>query len=140
MDPIIVGFDEVCQEQLHAFAVARWPSVKHEPMLFLLNAEVVGGLLMMAQALSLRLEHIAVSKWRSMLKDLSRPDCDAIHAGIVEALIADHARQARADDFSASLCFDYSGQRRLCESGGAWVLSRLAIVISQPLYRQPAAQ
>lgn len=90
-DQTIADFDEVCQEQLHAFAVARWPSVKHEPMLFLLNGEIVGGSLMMVQPLPLRLGHIAVSKWGPMLKDLARPDADVLHAGMIEALIADYA-------------------------------------------------
>jgi len=90
-DQAIADFDEVCQEQLYAFAVARWPSVEHEPVLFLLNGEVVGGSLMMVQPLPLKLGHIAVSKWGPMLKDLSRPDADAIHAGMIEALVADYA-------------------------------------------------
>ena len=90
-DLAIADFDEVCQEQLYAFAVARWPTVKHEPMLFLLGDEVVGGALMMVQPLPLGLGHIAVSRWAPMRKDVSRPDADAIHAGMVEALIADYA-------------------------------------------------
>tara|TARA_R110002020_G_scaffold149565_4_gene325928 strand:- start:621 stop:1802 length:1182 start_codon:yes stop_codon:yes gene_type:complete len=90
-DRTIADFDEVCQEQLHAFAVARWPSVQHEPVLFLLDGAVVGGSLMMVQPLPLRLSHIAVSKWGPIRKDLSRPDAAAIHAGMVEALIADYA-------------------------------------------------
>jgi len=90
-DRTIADFDEVCQEQLYAFAAARWPSVQHEPMLFLLDGEVVGGSLMMVQPLPLRLGHIAVSKWGPMRKDISRPDAAAIHAGMVEALIADYA-------------------------------------------------
>ncbi|MGV8834331.1 MAG: lipid II:glycine glycyltransferase FemX [Devosia sp.] len=90
-DRTIAGFDEVCQEQLYAFAIARWPHVKHEPMLFMLNGEVVGGSLMMVQPLPLNLGHIAVSKWGPMLADISRPDADAIHSGMIEALIADYA-------------------------------------------------
>jgi len=90
-DRTIADFDEVCQEQLHAFAAARWPSVQHEPMLFLLDGEVVGGSLMMVQPLPLRLGHIAVSKWGPMRKDISRPDAAGIHAGMIEALIADYA-------------------------------------------------
>ena len=27
-DRTIAGFDEVCQEQMHAFAATRWPSVR----------------------------------------------------------------------------------------------------------------
>jgi len=90
-DRTIAGFDEVCQEQMHAFAVARWPSVKQEPMLFLLDGDVVGGALVMVQSLPLGLARIAVSKWAPMLKDASRPDADAIHAGMVEAMIEEYA-------------------------------------------------
>lgn len=92
-DRTIAGFDEVCQEQMHAFAVTRWPSVKHEPMLFLLDGEIVGGALIMVQALPLGLVRIAVSKWAPMRKDLSRPDADAIHAGMIEAMIEDYANR-----------------------------------------------
>lgn len=87
-DRTIAGFDEVCQEQMHAFALTRWPSVKQEPMLFLYNGNIVGGALVMIQSLPLGLAQIAVSKWAPMLKDASRPDAEAIHAGMVEALIA----------------------------------------------------
>lgn len=90
-DRTIAGFDEVCQEQMHAFAVTRWPSVKQEPMVFLLDGEIVGGALIMVQSLPLGLARIAVSKWAPMLKDVSRPDADAIHAGMVEAMVAEYA-------------------------------------------------
>ncbi|UJW86679.1 lipid II:glycine glycyltransferase FemX [Devosia sp. SL43] len=90
-DRTIAGFDEVCQEQLYAFAITRWPSVKQEPMLFLLDGKVVGGSLMMVQPLPLRLGYIAVSKWAPMLADNTCPEADAIHAGMVEALIAEYA-------------------------------------------------
>ncbi|MCR6673805.1 GNAT family N-acetyltransferase [Devosia ginsengisoli] len=92
-DRTIAGFDEVCQEQMHAFAATRWPSVKQEPMLFLLDGEVVGGALIMVQSLPLGLARIAVSKWAPMLKDVSRPDADAIHAGMVEAMVAEYAHE-----------------------------------------------
>ena len=90
-DAAIADFDEVCQEQLYAFAATRWPAVKQEPMLFLLEGEVVGGSLMMVQPLPLRLGHIAVSKWGPMLRFAGRADADAVHAGMVEALVADYA-------------------------------------------------
>ncbi|KRA45521.1 lipid II:glycine glycyltransferase FemX [Devosia sp. Root635] len=90
-DRTIAGFDEVCQEQMYAFAVTRWPSVKQEPMLFLLDGEIVGGALVMVQSLPLGLARIAVSKWAPMLKDVSRPDAEAIHAGMVEAMMAEYA-------------------------------------------------
>ena len=90
-DRTIAGFDEVCQEQMHAFAVTRWPSVKQEPMLFLLDGEVVGGALIMVQSLPFGLARIAVSKWAPMLKDAARPDADALHAGMAEAMVAEYA-------------------------------------------------
>lgn len=87
-DRTIATFDEVCQEQMHAFALRRWPSVRQEPMLFLLDGEIVGGALIMVQSLPLGLARIAVSKWAPMLKDAARPDAEAIHAGMVEAMIS----------------------------------------------------
>lgn len=90
-DRTIASFDEVCQEQLYAFAVTRWPSVRQEPVLFLLDGEIVGGALIMVQSLPLGLARIAVSKWAPMLKDGSRPDADAIRSGMVEAMVADYA-------------------------------------------------
>jgi lipid II:glycine glycyltransferase (peptidoglycan interpeptide bridge formation enzyme) len=95
-DRTIVGFDEACQEQLHAFAVARWPSVRQEPMLFLLDGEIVGGALVMLQPLPLGLARIAVSKWGPMLKDAGRKDAPAIYAGMVEALVAEYAQKRGA--------------------------------------------
>ncbi|KKC32910.1 lipid II:glycine glycyltransferase FemX [Devosia psychrophila] len=90
-DRTIAEFDEVCQEQMHAFASTRWPSVMQEPMLFLHNGEVVGGALVMVQKLPLGLGEIAVAKWAPMLKDASRPDAVAIQAGMVEAMVATYA-------------------------------------------------
>lgn len=90
-DRVIAGFDEVCQEQMHAFAATRWPSVGQEPMLFLRDGEVVGGALVMIQGLPLRLGQIAVSKWAPMLRDAARPDAEAIRAEIVEAMVAEYA-------------------------------------------------
>lgn len=89
-DHTIAGFDEVCQEQMHAFAATRWPSVIQEPMLFLADGDVVGGALVMVQKLPLGLGRIAVAKWAPMLRDAARPDADAIRAGMVEAMIADY--------------------------------------------------
>ena len=66
-DRAIAGFDEVCQEQLHVFATARWPAVRQEPVIFTANGQVVGGSLMMVQKLPLGIGHIAVSKWGPML-------------------------------------------------------------------------
>lgn len=87
-DRTIAGFDEVCQEQMYAFAITRWPSVRQEPVLFLADGEVVGGALIMIQNLPLGLAKIAVAKWAPMARDVSRPDADAIRAGMIEAMIA----------------------------------------------------
>ncbi|HUH76071.1 MAG TPA: hypothetical protein VLZ53_01780, partial [Devosia sp.] len=92
-DQTLATFDEACQEQMHAFAAARWPSALQEPRVFLLDGEVVGGSLMMVQPLPLGLGKIAVSKWGPMLKDASRPDAAQIHAAMVEALIIEYAEQ-----------------------------------------------
>ena len=89
-DRTIADFDEVCQEQLHVFATARWPAVEQEPMLFLADGEVVGGSLMMVQRLPLGIAKIAVSKWGPMLKDAAAPNAAAIRAGMIEALIAEY--------------------------------------------------
>lgn len=92
-DRVVAGFDAVCQEQLFAFAVQRWPDVRQEPMLFERQGRVVGGALMMIQPLPLGIGRIAVSKWAPMLADAQSPDACAIHAGMVEALIDIYARQ-----------------------------------------------
>ncbi|GLQ54617.1 lipid II:glycine glycyltransferase FemX [Devosia nitrariae] len=91
-DAAVADFDEVCQEQLHAFSATRWPGTVQEPVLFRQGGELVGGALMMIQPLPLRLGAIAVSKWGPMLKDAGRADAEAIHAGMIELLIADYAR------------------------------------------------
>lgn len=90
-DEVVAGFDFVCQEQLHVFAEARWPSVRHEAWLFRLGGELVGGVLVMVQPLPLRLGAIAVSKWGPLLKDEKRPDAAAVYGGMIEALIAEYA-------------------------------------------------
>jgi hypothetical protein len=94
-DALIADFDEVCQEQMYAFAAARWPGVEHEPVAFRLEGEIVGGTLMMVQNLPFGIGRIAVSKWAPMLKDGHRPDAGAIRAAMVEMLIADFADRRR---------------------------------------------
>lgn len=94
-DRTIAGFDEVCQEQMYVFAATRWPSVRHEPVLFLLDGDIVGGALIMEQPLPLGLASIAVAKWAPMRKDASRADADAVHAGMVEAMIERYGRNHR---------------------------------------------
>ena len=90
-DATVASFDEVCQEQLYAFAISRWPRVAHEPVLFVANGEIVGGSLMMIQRLPLEIGAIAVSKWGPMLRNARRADADFVRAGMVEALIKEYA-------------------------------------------------
>lgn len=92
-DEIVAGFDGVCQEQLHGFAAIRWPGVTLEANLFERHGRIVGGALVMVQKLPLCLGQIAVVKWGPMLADLKTADAAAIHAGMVEAMVADYAEQ-----------------------------------------------
>ncbi len=92
-DQTIADFDGICQEQLHAFAAARWPGARHEPQLFLLDGNVVGGTLMMIQDLPLRLGAIAVSKWGPMIRHADAPEAEAVYAGMIEALVEEYARR-----------------------------------------------
>lgn len=90
-DRTIATFDEVCQEQLHTFARARWPNVRHEPVLFRRDGEIVGGTLMMIQPLPLRVSAIAVAKWAPMLANAEHPQRRDIHQEMVETLVDDYA-------------------------------------------------
>lgn len=90
-DEAIASFEGVCQEQLATFARARWPGVALEPLLFLLDDEVVGGCLIMVQPLPLRLGAIAVAKWAPMLRHTGGPEADMVYARMIEALRAEYA-------------------------------------------------
>lgn len=94
-DRIVSQFDDICQEQLHAFARARWPQVPLEPTLFSYHGQIVGGALVMVKTLPLGLGGIAICKWGPMLADARRPDRKAIYAAIVEALVQDYAHERR---------------------------------------------
>lgn len=94
-DAVIGGFDEVCQEQMHAFASVRWPGVGQEPLLFEQAGKVVGGALVMIQALPLGLGRIAVVKWAPMLAVSHQGESDAVRLAMVEALVEEYARKRR---------------------------------------------
>ncbi|MCW5721972.1 MAG: GNAT family N-acetyltransferase [Devosia sp.] len=94
-DAVIAGFDEVCQEQIHAFAAVRWPGVTCEPNLFYLDGRIVGGALVMVQALPLGVARIAVLKWAPMLADAGRDDAERLRAAMVEAVLAEYSRARR---------------------------------------------
>lgn len=89
-DLVVAGFDAVCQEQLYAFAARRWPGTAPEPILFEHLGRLVGGVLILIQPLPLGLGKIAVAKWAPMLADTRVPNAAAIHAGMIEALIAEY--------------------------------------------------
>lgn len=88
-DAAIAGFSGLCQEQLHAFASARWPGVVEEPQLFFDGDRVVGGCLVMVQPLPLRLGAIAVAKWAPMLAEPG-PEAGPLYKAMIEALIAEY--------------------------------------------------
>lgn len=92
-DSIVSGFDAVCQEQLYAFAVRRWPGVAQEPVIFEHGGRIVGGALMMIQSLPLGLARIAVSKWAPMLANVADPAAATIHRGMVDALVAEYCQR-----------------------------------------------
>lgn len=92
-DAIIGGFDEVCQEQMHAFAATRWPGVTQEPMVFQRGGAVVGGALVMIQPLPLGLGKMAVVKWAPMLASAHTADAEALRAAMVECLVKDYAEK-----------------------------------------------
>lgn len=89
-DETIATFDGVCQEQLYTFAKNRWPGVTCEPVLFVEDGEVVGGVLTMVQHLPLKIGAIAVSKWGPIFKDAKRADFESVYAAAIEALIAEY--------------------------------------------------
>jgi hypothetical protein len=92
-EDVIAGFGGVCQEQLLTFARLRWPKVVHEPMIFSIGGEVVGGCLVMIQRFPLGIGALAISKWGPMLADVGRADAAEVYAGMVEAMIAEYSRK-----------------------------------------------
>jgi lipid II:glycine glycyltransferase (peptidoglycan interpeptide bridge formation enzyme) len=92
-DTIAAGFQGLCQEQLMAFAAVRWPGTEHEPLVFMIRGEVVGGALVIIQHLPLGLGSIAIAKWGPMLADTKRADAINIYAGMVEAMIAEYSQK-----------------------------------------------
>jgi hypothetical protein len=93
-DDAIAGFDGVSQEQLFAFAHARWPHIGLEPVLISLNDELIGGCLMMIQRLPLGLASIAIAKWGPFLKDVSG-DAMGRYATMIDALAEEYATRRR---------------------------------------------
>ncbi len=89
-DKIISSFDGACQEQLYIFAKNRWPNVDLEPVLFFENGEVVGGALVLVQALPLNLSSLAILKWGPLLKDHGVENRQEVYANCVEALLNEY--------------------------------------------------
>ncbi|MGV3575639.1 MAG: lipid II:glycine glycyltransferase FemX [Devosia sp.] len=92
-DAIIGSFDEVCQEQMHAFASTRWPGVSQEPVVFQRGGTVVGGALVMIQPLPVGMGRMAVVKWAPMLASASAPDAEALRLAMVDSLAKDYSEK-----------------------------------------------
>lgn len=90
-DCLVSAFDDVCQEQLYAFASARWPGTALEPQVFERNGRVVGGALVMVQRLPLGIGEIAICKWGPMLADDNASSALADSRAMIDALIAEYA-------------------------------------------------
>ena len=85
------SFDGVVQEQTFAYAAARWPNSKKEALLFRLGPEIIGGVLVVVQALPLRLGAIAVCKWGPVFRDAGRADAHTLYGSMIDALVAEYA-------------------------------------------------
>ncbi|MEQ1900804.1 MAG: GNAT family N-acetyltransferase [Devosia sp.] len=92
-DQTIARLDGACQEQLYTFAKTRWPGVAHEPVLFWVGSELVGGCLTMIQRLPLGLGAIAIVKWGPMLARTDQADSIEVYDGMVGALVEEYARR-----------------------------------------------
>ncbi len=90
-DEAVAGFDGICQEQTWTFGHLRWPSLHHEPMVFMHDGEIVGGSLMKIQRLPLGVGSVAISKWGPMLRHADRPDRTAIYRGMIAAMVSEYA-------------------------------------------------
>ncbi|MGC4077547.1 MAG: GNAT family N-acetyltransferase [Rubrivivax sp.] len=90
-DNAVAGFDAVCQEQLATFAMARWPGVALEPLLFHLDDQAIGGCLIMIQPLPLGLGAIAVAKWAPMLRRTGERASNALFGRMIDALTEEYA-------------------------------------------------
>ncbi|GGA47368.1 lipid II:glycine glycyltransferase FemX [Pelagibacterium lentulum] len=87
------AFDGICQEQLCAYAQARWPGVVLEPLIFSRDGQTVGGALVMIQPLPLGLASIALTKWGPILADNADSGADRLMGQMV-----DHITQAYAKE------------------------------------------
>ena len=94
-DLAVSQFDEVCQEQLYAFAKVRWPSVVHEPLILKDGGEVIGGCLVMIQRLPLGLGSVAIAKWGPIFARARRPDSLNLYKRVVDALVEEYAVKRR---------------------------------------------
>lgn len=86
----IADFDEVVQEQVHAFAEASRKFATIEPLLFFRGAEPVGGALVGIRRLPLGLLSVAVIKWGPMLRRLHAPDAPTVYAAMVDEIAAEY--------------------------------------------------
>ena len=78
--------DFVCQEQLPAFALARYHGFDVEPVLFEQEGRTIGGSLMLVRKLPLGLVQLAITKWGPLSLGEAEPGHLARYRGMVDAL------------------------------------------------------
>ena len=91
-DRTVAQFDDVCPEQLHAFAHVRWPKLILEPLLFWAGSEVVGGCLVMLQKLPLGARSLAVVKSGPMSAEAEPRRKSDTYGRMVDLLLADYVK------------------------------------------------
>lgn len=85
--------DFVCQEQLPAFALARYHGFDVEPVLFEQEGRTIGGSLMLVRKLPLGLVQLAITKWGPLSLREDEPGHLARYRGMVDALRDHYSRR-----------------------------------------------
>lgn len=95
-DDITPEFHDICQEQVYAYATARWSGVSIEPVLFYDAEVLIGGALVMVQKLPLGLGQMAIIKWAPMFAQRrSQAEQQRLYLGIIGALQQEYARKRK---------------------------------------------
>lgn len=86
----IADFDEIVQEQLHAYAAAQGSFSAIEPLLFFRGAEPVGGALVAIRRLPRGLASVATIRWGPMLRRTNAADAPGIYAEMVDRIATEY--------------------------------------------------